>query len=57
MSKNPPCQGAPGCPCEDCLSARIELSAALAVARDVSLLRRRLDGTRLSAEEIAASAS
>lgn len=56
MSIHPPCRGLPGCPCEDCLSARIELSAALAVARDVSLLRRRLDGTRLSAEDIAVSA-
>jgi hypothetical protein len=56
MSNHPPCQSAPGCPCEDCLSARIELSAALAVARDVSLLRRRLDGTRMCAEDVAVSA-
>ena len=39
-----PRHGAPGCPCEDCLSARIRLTAALAAdGRDLTGLRARLD--------------
>ena len=52
MSTPSPRHGAPGCPCEDCLTARIRLSAALAAdGRDLSGLRARLDGfkVRLSA--------
>ena len=43
-----PRHGAPGCPCEECLTARIELSAALASdGRDMSGLRARLDGFKV----------
>jgi hypothetical protein len=39
-----PRHGAPGCPCEECLTARIRLTAALAAdGRDMSGLRARLD--------------
>ena len=43
-----PRHGAPGCPCEECLTARIELTAALASGgRDMTGLRRRLDGFKM----------
>ena len=43
-----PRHGAPGCPCEECLTARIELTAALAAdGRDMTGLRTRLDGFRV----------
>jgi hypothetical protein len=35
---------AEGCPCEECLSARIRFAAAAADGRDMSVLRQRLDG-------------
>jgi hypothetical protein len=47
MSTPPPRHGdtATGCPCEECLTARIRLSAANAAdGRDMSVLRKRLDG-------------
>ena len=56
MSTTPPRQVAPGCPCEDCLTARIRLTAALAAdGRDLSGLRVRLDG--LNSADILRSAS
>lgn len=61
MSTTPPRHGAPGCPCEDCLTARIRLTAALAAdGRDLSGLRARLDGFKVrfaAATEILRSAS
>ncbi len=43
-----PRHGARGCPCEECLSARIELTAALASdGRDMTGLRSRLDGVKV----------
>jgi hypothetical protein len=43
MSSSPR-HGAPGCPCEECLTARIRLTAALAAdGRDMTGLRARLD--------------
>jgi len=43
-----PRHGAPGCPCEECLTARIELAASLASdGRDMSGLRIRLDGFKV----------
>lgn len=48
MSTPSPRHGAPGCPCEECLTARIRLTAALAAdGRDVSGLRARLDGLQV----------
>ena len=45
MSTTSPRHGAPGCPCEECLTARIRLTAAQAAeGRDLSGLRARLDG-------------
>ena len=45
-----PRHGAPGCPCEDCLTARISLTAALAASdRDLTGLRARLDGFKVPA--------
>jgi hypothetical protein len=39
-----PRHGAPGCPCEECLTARIRLTAQLAAdGRDLTGLRARLD--------------
>jgi hypothetical protein len=39
-----PRHGAPGCPCEECLTARIRLTAELAAdGRDMAGLRARLD--------------
>ena len=39
-----PRHGAPGCPCEECLTARIRLTAAIAAdGRDMTGLRARLD--------------
>ncbi len=47
MSTPSPRHGAEGCPCEECLTARIRLSAALAAdGRDMSGLRARLDGNK-----------
>ena len=47
MSQSPR-HGAAGCPCEECLTARIEQSAALAAdGRDMSGLRTRLDGLKV----------
>jgi hypothetical protein len=47
MSSSPR-HGAPGCPCEECLSARIELTAALAAdGRDMTGMRARLDAFRV----------
>jgi hypothetical protein len=44
MSAQTP-HGAHGCPCEDCLGARIRLTAAMATyGRDSSVWRNRLDG-------------
>jgi hypothetical protein len=62
MSTPSPRHGAPGCPCEECLTARIRLTAALAAdGRDMSGLRARLDGLKLrritSAPELLRSAS
>ena len=43
-----PRHGAPGCPCEECLTARIELTTARASdGRDLTGLRRRLDGFKV----------
>jgi hypothetical protein len=43
-----PRHGAPGCPCEDCLTARIRLTAAMAAdGRDMTGLRARLDGFKV----------
>jgi hypothetical protein len=43
-----PRHGAPGCPCEECLTARIRLTAELAATgRDMTGLRARLDDFRL----------
>jgi hypothetical protein len=50
MSTPSPRHGATaeGCPCEECLSARIRLSAAIAAdGRDLSVLRQRLDGFKV----------
>lgn len=45
-----PRHGAPGCPCEECLTARIRLTAALAAdGRDLTGLRSRLDLFRVTA--------
>jgi hypothetical protein len=44
-----PRHGAPGCPCEDCLSARISLTAAMAEGRDLTGLRARLDDCKVRA--------
>ena len=62
MSTPPPRHGdtAAGCPCEECLSARIRLAAAVAAdGRDMSVLRQRLDGFkfRLSGAELLRSVS
>jgi hypothetical protein len=39
-----PRHGAPGCPCEECLTARIRLTAEMASdGRDMTGLRARLD--------------
>ena len=47
MSTPSPRHGAEGCPCEECLTARIRLSAAQAAdGRDMSGLRARLDGNK-----------
>ena len=47
MSTSSPRHGAPGCPCEECPTARIRLSAALAAdGRGMSGLRARLDRWR-----------
>lgn len=47
MSTPSPRHGAEGCPCEECLTARIRLSAAQAAdGRDMSGLRARLDGNQ-----------
>lgn len=47
MSTPSPRHGAEGCPCEECLTARIRVSAAQAAAgRDMSGLRARLDGNK-----------
>jgi hypothetical protein len=60
MSQSPR-HGAPGCPCEECLTARIAQSAARAAdGRDMSGLRTRLDSVRGRIEgrtEILVSAS
>ena len=46
MSANTP-SGARGCPCEDCLGARIRLTAAMATyGRDPAGLRERLDALK-----------
>jgi hypothetical protein len=43
-----PRHGAPGCPCEECLTARIRLTAELAAdGRDMTGLRARLDDFRV----------
>jgi hypothetical protein len=43
-----PRHGAPGCPCEECLTARIRLTAEMAAdGRDTSGLRARLDGLKV----------
>lgn len=43
-----PRHGQAGCPCEDCLTARIRLSVERAAdGRDMSALRSRLDGVRV----------
>lgn len=48
MSTSSPHPGAPGCPCEECLTARIRLTAAHAAdGRDLSGLRARLDGFKV----------
>lgn len=48
MSTSSPHPGAPGCPCEECLTARIRLTAAQAAdGRDLSGLRARLDGFKV----------
>ena len=60
MSSTSPRHGAPGCPCEECLTDRIRLTAAQAAAgRDLSGLRARLDGLtgRLTLAETLRSAS
>jgi len=46
MSTPSPQHGAEGCRCEECLTDRIRVTAALAAGRDMSGLRARLDGTR-----------
>ena len=47
MSQSPR-HGAPGCPCEECLTARITRSAAHAAdGRDMSGLRTRLDRVKI----------
>ena len=46
MSTPSPRHGAAGCPCEECLTARIRMSAALAAHRDMTGLRARLDGKK-----------
>lgn len=47
MSSSPR-HGAPGCPCEECLTARIRLTAAMAAdGRDMTDLRERLDDFKL----------
>jgi hypothetical protein len=62
MSTPPPRHGdtAAGCPCEECLSARIRFAAAVAAdGRDMSVLRSRLDGFkfRIPSAEILRSVS
>jgi hypothetical protein len=62
MSTPSPRHGAPGCPCEECLTARICLTAAMAAdGRDMSGLRARLDGLKVrriaSAPDLLRSAS
>jgi hypothetical protein len=43
-----PRHGAPGCPCEECLTARIRLTAEMAAnGRDMTGLRARLDDFKL----------
>ena len=43
-----PRHGAPGCPCEECLTSRIRATAALAAdGRDMTGLRARLDGLKV----------
>jgi hypothetical protein len=43
-----PRHGAPGCPCEECLTARIRLTAELAAdGRDMTGLRARLDDLKV----------
>jgi hypothetical protein len=43
-----PRHGAPGCPCEECLTARIRLTAEIAAdGRDMTPLRARLDGLKV----------
>ena len=50
MSQSPR-HGGPGCPCEECLTARITQSAAHAAdGRDMSGLRMRLDRLRVRVE-------
>jgi hypothetical protein len=47
MSSSPR-HGAPGCPCEECLTARIRLTADLAAdGRDMTGLRARLDDLKV----------
>ena len=47
MSTPSPRHGAEGCQCEECLTARIRISAAQAAdGRDMSGLRARLDGNK-----------
>jgi hypothetical protein len=54
MSTPSPRHGAEGCPCEECLTARIRLSAAQAASgRDMTGLRARLDGSEDSYAESA----
>ena len=54
MSTPSPRHGAEGCPCEECLTARIRLSAAQAAnGRDMTGLRARLDGNKDSYSESA----
>jgi hypothetical protein len=47
MSSSPR-HGAPGCPCQECLTARIRLTADLAAdGRDMTGLRARLDDLKV----------
>lgn len=47
MSSSPR-HGDPGCPCEECLTARIRQTAAMAAdGRDLAGLRARLDGSKV----------
>jgi hypothetical protein len=44
-----PRHGAPGCPCEECLTARIRLTAEMANdGRDMTGLRARLDDFKVA---------